>query len=282
MSPSPWPIVLAVATAAAVASAADLPASLTKELSSAPKGSASGAGTPVTASTLFTQLREHVEEIGDLDRGLFMAILGDCVSPGVPGDAPDCTEFDARDLAARAPAARQQLKGVLLRWPLTFDGGPASSEFTLGQYDFAKRVFPVVLNGKLCTGTLGDRCIIAANGGLVGSPPRLDVRFDVPVKDAVLARAIAALRPDQPGIVWSPTVEVLLAPTGRVAPQAYRKKQRVEDWIEARLVALRVVVEVPASAVPEGQRAAGSDSAAAERGASDDSVEIVLADYFFK
>lgn len=264
------------------AHAAEPPADLTKELSVTMKGTASGAGTPTTVTTLFTRLREHVEEIGDLDTGLFMAILGDCLSSsGVPGDVPNCTEFDAKDLAARAPAARQQLKGHLIRWTLSFDAGPASSEFMLGPFDFAKRSFPVELKGKLCTGTLGGRCVVPANTGMRRTPPQFEVRFDAPVKDEALARAIAALRPDQPGVTWSPTVELLIMPTGRVAPQAYRMKARVEDWIEARLVALRIVIEVPASVAAIQGRPPNSDSSDDEPAAGN-LVEIVLADYYFK
>lgn len=266
---------------ASVALAADPPADLIKELS-AMKGSVAATGTPSSTPTLFTRLREHSEEIGDVDRNLFMPILGGCLTSAMPEDAPDCSEFDAKDLAERAAAARQRLKGTLVRWALNFDNGPASSEFSLGQFDFAKRVFPVAVKAKLCNGTLGDRCVVPANPGLVREAPAFEIRFEVPIKDAALARAIAALRPEQPGVTWAPTVEILFMPTGRSAAQAFRKRQRVEDWIGAQLVALRVVIDVPASVGASKRSPPDGESPDEDAAAPTDTVEIVLADYYFR
>jgi len=133
---------------------------------------------------------------------------------------------------------------------------------------------------------LGARCVVPVNAGLAMDPPAFKVRFDVHVKEEALARAIATLRPDVPGQSWAPTVEVLFAPTGRISPHAFRKKQRHQDWIEGRLIALRMVIDVPASAKPSAKTtqppvAANED----EEQRVDDSeatTEVVLAEYFFK
>jgi len=132
---------------ASVALAAEPPADLIKELA-AKKGWASPAGAAAMATTLFTRLRDHAEEIRDPDRTLFMPLLGDCLSSGMPDETPACTEFDAKDLAVRAPAARQKLRGIMLRWDLAFDHGPTSSEVSLGQYDFARKTFSVEVEGS--------------------------------------------------------------------------------------------------------------------------------------